>query len=42
MLAAQLKRAGLQAAAYHAGLNYDQRQTVQVGTMPVARVSACM
>jgi superfamily II DNA helicase RecQ len=29
-LAAQLKRAGINSAAYHAGLAYDQREFVQV------------
>lgn len=31
MLAAQLKRASINSAAYHAGLRHEQRQTVQVG-----------
>jgi ATP-dependent DNA helicase RecQ len=30
-LAAQLKRAGIAAAAYHAGLTMQQREVVQVG-----------
>lgn len=32
-LAAQLKRAGINAAAYHAGLAYDQREFVQVSSL---------
>lgn len=43
MLAAQLKRASINSAAYHAGLRHDQRQTVQVGqNLCMAGAHSCL